>query len=81
MNDSTSWGWLQKTGGPQILYAWLDSAEMDVPSAENWWKGGDDLFYLVELSAGHDEVKTPRCKDTKIYEPHFWGWFQKGHYT
>ena len=84
VNDCICWGWLKKIGGPKILYAWVELGEADVCPSNTRWKGGNDSFIGVDR---YDEVKPwdstqesklQRCKETKVYEPYFWGWTPKG---
>ena len=57
VNNWVSWGWLEKTRRPKILYACVKLAEVDVFPVDTRRKGGDDSCF-GEFTARRDEVKT-----------------------
>ena len=45
LNDCSSWGWLEKTGGPKIFNACVEPAEVDVPPADTGRKRKGRLVF------------------------------------
>ena len=85
VNDCVSWGWLEKTGGPKIWYAYAEPGEADVPPAETMRKRGDDLFLGVysETWWGKTDSWTQAAKmwgGETLWSPFFGGGFQKNPY-